>query len=171
MEEKRIIGIANQILKETNLYSIPIEVVAIANYYGFKVYEISMDDKESGLLVVDKKTIPGFRSNRIIIVNSNHSAERKRFTIAHELGHYFLSENKEVCIAHKDSGDYSPEERDANYFASVLLMPVEMIEGDIKKIHKVFGKMDDTIIVYKIARNFYVSRSAVQVRLKKIGVV
>ena len=52
---------------------------------------------------------------------------RKRFAIAHELGHWFLHENESqffVCTA-EQMREYkgSPTEVEANIFASELLMP------------------------------------------------
>lgn len=56
---------------------------------------------------------------------------RQRFAIAHELGHWTLHEDRTqffLCTA-EDMRDYeaSPEEIEANVFASELLMPVRMM--------------------------------------------
>ena len=65
-----------------------------------------------------------------IFINRNiENVGRRHFTIAHELGHYFLShqlkDNSIFCsnndIAEKGS-QHDPIEREANYFASCFLM-------------------------------------------------
>jgi len=55
---------------------------------------------------------------------------RRRFAVAHELGHWFLHENQSqffICSS-KAMSDYkgSPMEVEANLFASELLMPISM---------------------------------------------
>ena len=57
---------------------------------------------------------------------------RQRFTIAHELGHYFLhKEGVKLCRTDGNSRvvSYLDPEWQANTFASALLMPPRMIEG------------------------------------------
>lgn len=71
-----------------------------------------------------------------IFINRNiDNAGRRHFTIAHELGHYFLShhlkDNSIFCsntdIAEEGS-QIDPIEREANYFASCFLMPEEKVK-------------------------------------------
>lgn len=60
-----------------------------------------------------------------------HTAARVRFTIAHELGHYFIDEHREALRSGrvKEHGSFcdfrskNPVEREADCFASNLLMP------------------------------------------------
>ena len=71
-----------------------------------------------------------------IFINKNiENAGRRHFTIAHELGHYFLShqlkDNSIFCTSNdiaEEGSQKDPIEREANYFASCFLMP----EGKIK---------------------------------------
>lgn len=166
MDEKVIRQKVDSILQETDLDVAPISIISIAKFYGFSVYEMDLGDQVSGLIMVDEKKIKGYDSSRIIVVNSKHSVGRRRFTIAHELGHYFLDDCPTKCYAHRDNGDYSPKERDANSFASMLLMP----EDEIKRFAKhYFG--DDDEMSYYIAQKFNVSQSAAEVRLKKLELI
>ncbi|GAA3974725.1 XRE family transcriptional regulator [Mucilaginibacter dorajii] len=63
---------------------------------------------------------------KIIVVNSDIPNDRKRFTIAHELGH---------CIMHipfsSDLDPYSDIEKEANLFAAEFLMPALEIKRDL----------------------------------------
>lgn len=72
-----------------------------------------------------------------IFINRNiDNAGRRHFTIAHELGHYFLShqlkDNSIFCsntdIAEEGSQN-DPIEREANYFASCFLMSEEKVKS------------------------------------------
>jgi Zn-dependent peptidase ImmA (M78 family) len=61
----------------------------------------------------------------------NAKSPRARFTIAHELGHYFIDEHRNALSsgmvpAHGSQSEFEsklPVEREADYFASYLLMP------------------------------------------------
>lgn len=67
------------------------------------------------------------RSDHIFIQAINFPT-RQRFTIAHELGHHELGHEgvieQEVDVGGKTT---VPEEQQANYFASELLMPIEAV--------------------------------------------
>ena len=77
-----------------------------------------------------------------IMVNQNISNEgRKNFTIAHELGHYFLKHqlknNAFFCYENvilEDKTLQDSIENEANYFATCLLMPEEKIVKAFKAI-------------------------------------
>lgn len=172
MNESEIKKKVEEVFKETGLISIPAEVVAMASFYGFSVYELEMDDKVSGMIIVGDKNLKDFDTDKVIVVNSNHAATRKRFTVAHELGHYILKNRPQKCYAHRDSSEvYNPEEKDANSFASALLMP----EEDVKKFansffDNTFGDVD-LMIIPKVARRYNVSESAAEVRLKKLEII
>lgn len=84
---------------------------------------------------------------------------RDRFTIAHELGHYFIhSKQGEIPIqaSRKGSGRL---EWEANWFAAALLMPR-------KEFNEISRKFNDNI--YSIAGHFEVSTQAVSVRQEQI---
>lgn len=67
----------------------------------------------------------------LILVNSDRSLGRQRYTLAHEIGHLVRGISDSVRIDYDvDKGD--PEERWANNFAAELLMPahgVRLLEG------------------------------------------
>lgn len=75
-----------------------------------------------------------------IYCNSARSktAGRKRFTLAHELGHYFIDEHRLAllsgrtpahCSVHGGPPSINPIEREANHFASTLLVPPSRLEA------------------------------------------
>ena len=160
---------ATAILEETDLGSIlPVNILALAQFYGFSVYASVLDDSMSGLIMVDEKPLDGYASNKVIVVNAHHSPRRKRFTIAHELGHYFLNNRPKQCYAHRDiAGAYNSEERDANQFASALLMPKDQVLECIQN-HSLVG-FDE--LVEFVSNLFNVSEDAARVRLSKLGLL
>jgi len=79
---------------------------------------------------------------------------RDRFTIAHELGHYFLhsGQGETPIIAHREGS--TRIEWEANWFAAALLMPKAEFASE-------FQRLND---VGRIARQFGVSKAAAEVR-------
>ena len=96
------------------------DIISILEAKGIIIYELSCEDKFDGVSFISDK---GYS---IIVLNKNLSNDRKRFTIAHELGHLLLhkafpiSEYREKLI-----------ENEANEFASEFLMPKEYIRSSL----------------------------------------
>ena len=107
-----------------------------------------------------------------IVVSPFQSEERKKFTIAHELGHLFLHMgyqineelwNEQENLTYYRSGE-SAVEYQANEFAAALLMPQ-------KKYKEIMDRYTEGNIVYtgKVAEYFGVSVSAASNRGKFLG--
>lgn len=100
----------------------PVDPVIIARDLGINVYETRMPNDLSGCIVKEPERGPE------IFVNSQHSPVRQRFTVAHELGHYFGRGQigKDEFYLRRDdlaSSGTDPEEIYANAFAAELLAP------------------------------------------------
>jgi Zn-dependent peptidase ImmA (M78 family) len=115
-------------------------------------------------------------SKYAILVNENKHVNRRHFTIAHELGHYFLHKEeiqKELFVDgdnvleggamlfRKDDQPATQFEIEANNFAASLIMP----EGLVKRA---WGKLKD---VDDCARVFSVSVEAMSIRLSRLGLI
>ena len=74
----------------------------------------------------------------IIVVNSKvNYIPKKRFTIAHELGHFRLHKNTTLYGRNKESfldfNDKDSQESDANIFAAELLMPEIIFKNYVRR--------------------------------------
>lgn len=102
-----------------------------------------------------------------IFVNPKARAERKRFTIAHELGHFVLHRasqptfncDKESVYAGIDT--LKQIEREADDFASNLLMPGDLLRD------RIGGKRIDFHLLGALAKEFGVSLESICIRLVK----
>lgn len=99
----------------------------------------------------------------IISINNNHHPNRRRFTMAHELAHYFLHKGssasfEDTTFFRDDSS--SPIEYAANDFASKLLMPEVDVRSCIDNGVKSLNDLADT---------FKVSIDAMKNRIKSLG--
>lgn len=107
------------------------------------------------------------RSSSLIIVNSGMSIGRQKFTLAHELYHYYFDENllSTICPTQIDSGDI--KEREADYFASYLLIPqpalYELLQSR-KQGQNHTLTIEDIIF---LEQHFKVSRKAMLFRLQE----
>lgn len=138
----------------------PVQVLEIAHAMGVKVYKSkNWPAHISGL--IRKDATHGGTSGYAIYTNANHRRTRRRFTIAHELGHYVLHPDligdgiTDDALYRSRLGD--PIERQANRFAANLLMPWDLI------IESTRSGLDT---VEKLAEKFEVSKSAMSVRLE-----
>ena len=137
---------------------LPVDVVGIANDNGINVIRANFSGTYADLVYgfIEKNG-----SDVSITVNAKNSPTRRRFTVAHELGHYFLHHNgEELGYLDLRSTVISPEERAANQFAAELLMPEREMRAEHAKL------MFPT--VEALAKKFGVSKQAMQYRLKNL---
>jgi Zn-dependent peptidase ImmA (M78 family) len=102
----------------------PIDLSRLCNDLGLRIQEVSARGFD-GALVRSK----GRQKGIVAVKASIREASRKRFTIAHEIGHFVLPHHrllKNICEEKKiDSFDskLNRPEVEANEFASELLLP------------------------------------------------
>lgn len=160
---------ATDILIDHDLHSVPVDVVKIANQNGIGVYNAKFsEDSISGMLAKRGDNIT-------MLINQSDYPNRKRFSIAHELGHHFLHllEDGEIIDTEVDlfrfetSADGLDDlkkmrEVQANQFAAALLMPAALVR-------KYF--YEKTSDLGALAEIFKVSEEAMGYRLNQLGLV
>ena len=105
----------------------PISMRQFCKYYGLKYKKTPLHKNTCGMMV---RSIRG----NYIFVNSDHSYTRRRFSVAHEAGHYFLGHESDITHEH-DQHRY--EEAQANKFASLLLMPDDLFLAIHSEMHTI----------------------------------
>jgi Zn-dependent peptidase ImmA (M78 family) len=107
----------------------------------------------------------------VIGVEISQSAERQRFTIAHEIGHLVLHDLGEVHVdkvnfrSSLSSTAENVEEVEANAFAAALLMPRALVMADLQG--QVVNIEDDRQIDW-LSKRYGVSNQAMTYRLINI---
>ncbi|GGD40678.1 hypothetical protein GCM10011514_00940 [Emticicia aquatilis] len=164
---------AEGLLRDSNTFSYPIKVEECAKYLKLPISELDIEDEISGFLAIkDKESIIG--------VNMKHHINRKRFTIAHELGHFILHKNENplfidknesnvIAIYNRDEKSSRGEilkEKEANSFAAALLMPKKLIK---EAIENSINKNNILSLIDELARKFEVSQHAMSIRLSDLG--
>lgn len=154
-------NMANDILVKSDMLKLPVDLIAIANSNNIEVYNVELPNGISGAIKYNEES-----EKFQILIEKRHSKNRKRFTLAHELAHYFLQgeellKNKDLHFDTLYRRDFNSAETQVDYLAGALLMDKDMltklynINNSIKVLAKLFG----------------VSESAMTVRLMKLGLI
>jgi Zn-dependent peptidase ImmA (M78 family) len=169
----RIADLVQKLLNEHGLTKPPIPIEKLAQNLGVELRYEPFEHKGeqvSGMLFRDK-------GRSVIGVNSNESAVRQRFTIAHEIGHLHLHKDSvhfdtpaEVFLRnHLSSKSVDPKEIQANAFAAELLMPAKFVRAEFNQERG--SALSDEDVVEKLANKFMVSSQAMTFRLANLGLM
>lgn len=112
---------ARSVSASFGLNSLPFDVETLAQQLGVSSIK-HVDLVEDGRL----ERVDGHSQ---ILIRAGISAERARFTIAHELAHLILSEPSSDLIARRHKIGHDQEERFCEDFAAALLLPRDWVRG------------------------------------------
>lgn len=146
----------------------PVDIVKLAEKCGAVVAYENFGDEISGLV---------FRKGEkfVIGVNGEQSESRKRFTVAHELGHILLHDLPDVHIDRNFTVMFRSSESslaknvleiEANAFAAELLMPEAFLLKDLRNVSL---DIEDGRQVDELANKYNVSSQAMTYRLQNLS--
>ncbi len=160
----RIERVVSNLLDEYHVVEAPVPIERIVKGNGITLQSGDLGDV-SGLLARSAgKTVIG--------VNANHPITRRRFTIAHEFGHYILHEGMHSHVdkgyrvnfrSTESSAGTDVPEIEANFFAAAILMPKEFLERD-----DALSALDNDEGVQRLAAKYRVSGHAMSLRLANV---
>jgi Zn-dependent peptidase ImmA (M78 family) len=152
-------------LLETSWWSlgrtVPVDPYHLARGLGLAVQVIPLRADESGNIVISPDTAP------VISLNKYDSEHRRRFTCAHEIGHYVKRVQNSIEQRFVDFRDtlagigQDPSEIFANQFAAALLMPAPQVQ----ELRQLGASVPD------MARRFGTSSQAMELRLRNLRLV
>jgi len=115
-------NIARKLLKDARMKEIPVSLYKIIRHmeaqHNLEVLRFPLGAVDGLLVMVNGLPTIGF--------NGDTAWVRRRFTIAHEVGHLMLGHTLECGID-------TNEEAEANQFGAELLMPLAILKVDYKK--------------------------------------
>ncbi len=125
----------------------PIEgIVSLLEKRGVIVIFMDMGEKFDGVTKFTQRAQP------IMCINSRISNDRKRFTIAHELGH---------LVMHLRSTDFAEDEKimeyQANAFASEFLMPEVDCKADLRTLN--YSKLPSLKMYWGVSKAAIIRRA------------
>lgn len=133
---------------------VPVEEIA-EDLLGLRVH-LRRGLRVSGMLVPDR---------RAVYLNADEAPVRRRFTLAHELGHWVVhcagaaAPPRILCRSDETTGSADVREREANVFAATLLMPEAGLAAGVA----------DGLSVADLAAAYGVSGVAMAWRLYNVG--
>lgn len=149
---------ANRVLAECRITEPPVDLKRIVEVKGYVYMEVDTFPNDVSALFIAKD------GKNYALVNAKHHPNRRRFSLAHELGHIILQHSvadlEEVSTidtppeSKNDSIPKDAREKEADMFASALLMPLEML----RKEHAKKGADIETL-----ANTFAVSQQAMKI--------
>ncbi len=169
---KHVQQAVESILNSIPELQLPINIESIAKSRGILIKPYPLGDDVSGLLAIEN-------GKAVIGVNHTESKVRRRFTIAHELGHYELHREEGKLFVDKNfkmfrsqtSGNTPHNQRleqEANAFAAAILMPEALVKQEAAKLEFDLGSEEAIQI---LSKKFDVSSTAMCIRLSKLGIL
>lgn len=174
MDIEKSCNLAEEIAKRYNpdgIAPFPFErILAVENALSIS-YSKKLPNNVSGVILYDAAT-----KRYLIAINEDKPKNRQYFSVAHELGHYFLHKDalitQEIIIDDGETGsnpalyrvdEYqnSDLEKEANNFAACLLMPANLVINAWSELHD----------VDECAKLFEVSVVAMSIRLSRLNLV
>jgi len=158
-----------KILKSTQRESgKPTKIIAIAEAFGFKVFQQVLPSYLSGFIGIGKMMKEKFNYNKVICVNITDEIGHQRFVIGHELAHYLFDYNgkdAEYYDTYLKNNHDSYNEKRANKFSASLLMPYEDFLMEMAKMDE-----DDLLEAESILMKTYkVQDKAVRKRFLEVA--
>jgi Zn-dependent peptidase ImmA (M78 family)/DNA-binding XRE family transcriptional regulator len=146
---------AEELIEKGEVTEPPVPVADLAELCGLLVLHRQFPQELSGLVFEHE-------DGGVIGVNRDHHEHRRRFTIAHELGHHLLDHHERFHIDIQEGellGHDWRAERAANVFAAELLMPRRFVVAAFESTHDPALQAD----------RFNVSELAMGYRLVNLG--
>ena len=160
---------AEQLLVKAGLDITPVPVEQVAAHLGIRIELADLGKDCSAVLVRNGK-------RAVIGVNEAQHSNRRRFSIAHEIAHFWLHEGDtyvdkgyRVNFRDLESGSGTKlEEMEANAFAAALLMPAKRVRDAFRQQpFELTG--DDSLEL--LAKKFSVSTEAMTYRLMNLQLI
>lgn len=156
-------ALVTRILQLEPAMAIPVPVEQLCSKFDItSIGELDTEGFEAALITDDCK------SAGAILVAGERSRQRRRFSIAHELGHFLIPSHlrrpgeRALCSTeHLGMHDVKEQDRrrrmeaEANRFAALLLIPPPVLRGELKAI-----RHPDVSDVVRLAKLFDVSKDA-----------
>jgi Zn-dependent peptidase ImmA (M78 family) len=143
------------------LESAPVDLDSMAQALGLRVFDVdTFHQDEAGRI---SRIFDDDQILYVVEINSRHSENRKRFTLAHEISHYLLHRDKigdgitDTALYRSKLGDYI--ETEANRLAAELLMPRLLVRTFFKSGIQSLSEL---------CKMFKVSEEAMRIRLSQL---
>lgn len=166
-------------LEEHELLHVSLPGLSRATVFDFLMSEgispgdLGTDEKLAGFLFV-------FAGSGYVFVNQDDFLPRRRFTAAHELGHFILHRTQmsgrftigdtDTTVIEVGADEVAEMERQANRFAAELLMPAVVCRARAEAFRHDYRTCPRSTFAYHLAAELLVSPEAMRHRLRELEV-
>lgn len=171
---------------------VPFPIVELSERMGFKIFLRDLPNGIGGTIGINGEFLDRFGTDKVILVNKKENGKRRRFTVAHELGHYLLDykyssseitfynydeskdfENDKLFYAYEnDETNDDANEILINRFAAELLMPKACFVKDFIDSFKGIYKKSQEVSLYDVVQilseKYSVPPKSVQRRINEL---
>lgn len=153
MTNKYIEDVATKAIQSVDCKHPPVPLEQVVEKMGLKIVEFDFHNDISAVLKPE---------HNVIGVNKKHHSVRRRFSVAHELGHFLLGHKIGQEIIDEEFNKPFPIEKEANAFASALLMPASWMKDSVAK---------KGLDLEELAKTYDVSKQALTIRLLSLNLI
>lgn len=156
LSRKVVVEIAEKLAAKLN-YQTSADLEGIVEKLGGEIQYGSWNQGDNGGSL---EVFPGGTPRFVIRLYGFIGNLRNRFTIAHELGHYFLHSDMGAKRIQVNRAGSDRLEWEANWFAGAFLLPEARFRKDWVRLGR---------CVEQVAAEYQVSEPVVEIRLKTLG--
>jgi len=151
--------LVEDLLSRVGIVSAPVRLEAVLEELGI---ELSARETQAEDAIVVPMTDPagGVPEHWMVYYNPRKPEVRRRYTIAHEIGHVLRHGSPHGAASARGGGGSSAREREADAFAAELLMPRSFMRGAVE---------EHGASVEVLRKLFIVSADAMRRRLSELG--
>lgn len=128
---------------------------------GLRIFCFAMEPKVAGLFGYSDEL------GGCIALNASHPAERRRWSLAHEYGHFLATRYRADISYLSHSGGKSVAERFVDHFAKLFLMPTSGLNRTFSEMRQA-GQTITLASICTLASHFEVSFQALVLRLEEL---
>ena len=137
----------------------------LENDVGLRIFYIRLPSTLAGIFAYTEDL------GGCIAVNFHHPEERRRWSMAHEYGHFLTSRFRPELTALRQAGRVSASERFADAFAAALLMPAQGLRRRFYQISRAADGAVTAAEICRLAHYYFVSVEAMFLRLEELRLV
>lgn len=151
----------------------PVPIVDIVKQMGFAIkIADTLPNDDSGIILIDPELNDIIGNSKCVLINQKIKYGKRRFVLAHEIGHYLfefdgINESRYVhsfVRSYNKTSASDPTEHKVNKFAAELLMPAEIFETEYKKL-KNSKDLGSTDIIVTLSTFFETTTKSVEMRI------
>lgn len=158
-QPRAVRDLVEDLLRTARIDSPPVRLEPILEQLNMEL-SARPNQREDALLVSMTPPELGPPSAWVVYYNPSKPETRRRFTLAHEVGHVLLHGVTHAAAARGGGGRFAAREREVERFAAELLMPARLVREAVEQ----HGANVETLRAL-----FLVSRKAMEIRLRELG--